>query len=48
MHRSGIFLSNFQGGGAFEIVDLFLTNFGSFEKNCGPLTMPQGSEVQVS
>ena len=36
----GIFLSNFQEG-TFEILDLFL-------KNCGPFSMPQGSEVQVS
>ena len=31
VYYTGIFLSNFQAG-AFEILDLFLTNFGPFEK----------------
>ena len=34
-------------GGGFEILGLF-DKCWPFSKNCGPFSMPQGSEVQVS
>ena len=44
----GYFYQISKGGGHLRLWTFFLTNFGSFEKNCGPFTMPEGSEVQVS